>query len=210
MKVFARYYTEEDKTYRLSTILQFGDSWDLIGSVVLLNPGSAEPKSRLDDDTLEKLSQHIGEQAVSKEWFEFSSDQTMKNIEKVFSGEKFGNKKELNGTIQLFNLFNTRNPHSVDAKLKNKDDESVYVSSILTEMKNFRNKPVYLGWGRLQDKDLKDIAKKVFSEVVKTNSYLNKKFELNCFRHLAPRSYNLVKINSEAYNYMFSFYNLLK
>lgn len=43
MKVYAQYFELEGISYRLNTILQFGDSWELLGNVVLANPGSAEP-----------------------------------------------------------------------------------------------------------------------------------------------------------------------
>ena len=43
MKVFAHYHKSETtgKDYRWRTLLQFGTSWDIIGSVVMKNPGSA-------------------------------------------------------------------------------------------------------------------------------------------------------------------------
>ena len=44
MKVFAHYYDSDEtgNNYRWRTLLQFGASWDIIGSVVMKNPGSAE------------------------------------------------------------------------------------------------------------------------------------------------------------------------
>lgn len=41
MKVYAEYFEEDGLLYRRNTLLQFGDSWDLIGSAVLANPGCA-------------------------------------------------------------------------------------------------------------------------------------------------------------------------
>lgn len=41
MKVYAEYFEEKGSTFRTNTILQFGDSWNLIGNIVLANPGSA-------------------------------------------------------------------------------------------------------------------------------------------------------------------------
>ena len=58
MKVFAHYYQSEEtgNNYRWRTILQFGTSWDIIGSVVMKNPGSAEPNNSVyEPSTLEQL-----------------------------------------------------------------------------------------------------------------------------------------------------------
>ena len=48
MKVYAQYFELEGISYRLNKILQFGDSWELLGNVVLANPGSAEPIKEID------------------------------------------------------------------------------------------------------------------------------------------------------------------
>ncbi|GIJ93186.1 hypothetical protein CAPN002_04040 [Capnocytophaga stomatis] len=47
MKVYAHFFEEKGEKevqYRWRTLLQFGDSWEIIGSVVMKNPGSAESK----------------------------------------------------------------------------------------------------------------------------------------------------------------------
>lgn len=43
MKVFARFTQKDGFEYRFDTLLQFGDSWELIGNIVLANPSSAKP-----------------------------------------------------------------------------------------------------------------------------------------------------------------------
>jgi hypothetical protein len=40
MKTYAEYFEEDGLSFRTNTILQFGNSWDLIGNIVLANPGS--------------------------------------------------------------------------------------------------------------------------------------------------------------------------
>ena len=42
MKVYAEFINDESLIFRTRTLLQFGDSWDLIGSIVMKNPGSAK------------------------------------------------------------------------------------------------------------------------------------------------------------------------
>ncbi len=46
MRCYARWFHDGEKevSFRDQTILQFGDSWNLIASFILLNPGSAIPK----------------------------------------------------------------------------------------------------------------------------------------------------------------------
>ena len=40
MKVYARYFSENRLNFRLNTVLQFGDSRNIIGASVLINPGN--------------------------------------------------------------------------------------------------------------------------------------------------------------------------
>lgn len=50
MKVFTHYtkITEQEE-FRWRTLLQFGESWDIIGSVVMKNPGSAAVSRAVTD-----------------------------------------------------------------------------------------------------------------------------------------------------------------
>ena len=43
IRVYAEYFNEKDIGYRKTTIIQIGDSWELLGSAILKNPGSAKP-----------------------------------------------------------------------------------------------------------------------------------------------------------------------
>lgn len=49
MKVFAHYECNENIEYRWRTLLQFGSSWDVLGSVVMKNPGSARPCTQIKE-----------------------------------------------------------------------------------------------------------------------------------------------------------------
>ena len=54
MKVYTEYFNIEDgNAFRIKTLLQFGESTDLIGSAVLINPGSAEPIRNADHDLIQ-------------------------------------------------------------------------------------------------------------------------------------------------------------
>ena len=50
MNIYAEYFSENGINYRKTTIIQIGDSWEIIGSAILKNPGSAIPL----DDEIEK------------------------------------------------------------------------------------------------------------------------------------------------------------
>ena len=44
MICYARWCEEKGNQFRDETILQFGDGWQLVANIILLNPGSAMPK----------------------------------------------------------------------------------------------------------------------------------------------------------------------
>jgi hypothetical protein len=58
MKVFAEFVVENGIEYRTKTLLQFGNKWNLIGSIVMKNPGSAFPKSEISNETWNELNQN--------------------------------------------------------------------------------------------------------------------------------------------------------
>lgn len=167
MRVFAEYFKENGLTFRTNTILQFGDSWELIGNIVLANPGSAEPIESLCDDSRKKLKNFyknykVGNDFKTENWHEFSPDQTMHRIKKIFNGEYIGNNKNLNGVIQLFNTFNIKNQYLEDA-IKQIDIKSDLLFSLGIE-KYFHNKPTYYGFSNdiLNNEILRPIAKSIF------------------------------------------------
>lgn len=110
MRCFARW--EQDDTagvfFRDQTILQFGDNWELLANLVLLNPGSALPLNG-DNQThylRSKQLPYFVEPKDSEKYVEFSIDRLMNDVIKLFSGKYSG------GTIKLHNLFNLRNQYS--------------------------------------------------------------------------------------------------
>ena len=93
MKVYAHFIgTDKDGVqyrrskdgfqYRWRTLLQFGNSWDVIGSVVMKNPGSAKPT---DGIITEGERKHLAVFDSSElPWYVFTPDNTMRMIEKMF------------------------------------------------------------------------------------------------------------------------------
>lgn len=189
MKVYAEYFKENDLTFRTNTILQFGNSWDLIGNIVLANPGSAEPIKSLEEDSKNKINSfYKNYKDVNtfkvENWYEFSPDQTMYRIKKIFNGEYVGEKKELNGVIQLFNTFNIKNQYLEEA-IQQINVKSDLLFSIGIE-KYFHNKPTYFGFSNdiLNNEILKPIAKNIFdNSSSEIKNIYKQNFDDNKFYH---------------------------
>lgn len=113
MKVFTHYTKITDKEgFRWRTLLQFGESWDIIGSVVMKNPGSAAASCAVTDPETLQVLQGFDENTNKETWFEFTPDQTMYCIRDLFREYYSANThKDLNGIIQIFNLFYIREPN---------------------------------------------------------------------------------------------------
>lgn len=145
MKVYALWKKEGDYQYRWRTLLQFGSSWQIIGSVYMKNPGSAEPlNAEIPKHILDILKKDFS--SKDGDWRQFSEDITMSAIEKLFT-ECYG---KLNGVIQIFNLFNLKNPKLEDA-IKILKTDSCTPNHLYTfeEDISYLTPPVYIGWGDL-------------------------------------------------------------
>ncbi|MEI6554230.1 MAG: hypothetical protein WCL70_01425 [Paludibacter sp.] len=186
MKVYAEFIEENGIEYRTKTILKFGDSWDLIGSIVMKNPGSAYPLNKIDKDEWECLRVNYNLKDVDEtNWFLFKPDSTMWQIEKIFNGSYLNTQIKLNGIIQVFNLFNIREQNiSTAIKLADKNESTFlfpYVNEVITL---FQNKPVYLGWRWVYLNINKQFAEKVFEYVRESKyMYLEKDMIDNHFYH---------------------------
>ena len=160
MNVYAEHILD-GKEYRKKTLLCFGKGIELIGSAVLINPGSAKPESELDTDIVRKFYQeNHTEDIETSHWKKFSSDSTMQQLEKIFNGWYVGENKELNGVIQLFNLHYYMHPN-VNEALNNINEKYIF-----NEEKYFLDKPVYFGWGNdgKTKQRLKEISEIIFDE----------------------------------------------
>ncbi len=113
MKCFARWEQDSGSgvCFRDQTILQFGNSWKLLASFVLLNPGSALPLDEVDQTEYlrSKTLPFFVEPSPGETYVEFSIDRLMGDVIKLFSSEYSG------GTIRLLNLFNLKNQDSNEA-----------------------------------------------------------------------------------------------
>ncbi len=189
MKVFAEYFEDNGILYRKSTLLQFGESWNLIGSAVLANPGSAEPVSQLNVDATVLIKDFYknyrqGDIFKQTNWHEFSPDSTMRFVEKIFNGWYVNEAVNLNGVIQLFNTFNIKNQNLEEAVSQiGIKSEHLFSYNVYDY---FHDKPTYFGFSNavLDNDVLCDVAKSIFknsSDVVK--SIYKNEFSKNSFYH---------------------------
>jgi len=189
MKAYAEYFNENGIFFRRNTLLQFGNSWELIGNAVLANPGSAEPIMGVSEELSGNISNFYAkyrnnEDFTSKNWFEFSPDSTMGFVEKIFNGWYVGKEIELNGVIQLFNTFNIKNQNLTEAISQiGKDSELLFSYNVHS---HFNDKPTYFGFSNevLDNETLRSVAIQIFngaSEAVK--SLYRKEFSENSFYH---------------------------
>ena len=219
MKVYAQYFELDGISYRLNTILQFGDSWELLGNVVLANPGSAEPIKEIDATKINQLQSFYknfeNRNFDGKNWYEFNDDATMQRIEKVFNGWYVNSSDtiELNGVIQLFNTFNVKNQNLTESIEKLPPDNDILFS--LGIEKYFNDKPTYFGFSNdvLYDDRLRLIAENIFnnsSSIVKT--VYNKEFDKNSFYHptFINRSYKRDFFQKYMENVLKPFQKLIK
>ena len=186
MKVYA-HFLESDKDgfqYRWRTLLQFGDSWEVIGSVVMKNPGSAKPTNATITEEEQKYLSTFDNSAFP--WYIFTSDNTMRMIEKLFIAKADG--KVLNGVIQIFNLFNIRDADLGKALDKNKNAVETVLSTLDDDLENIKKhpSPIYIGWGGLGcQKPFHESAKQYFDFIRNEmgQHYLFEKFSDNRFYH---------------------------
>ena len=119
MKVYTHFniIDNTDMGYRWRTLLQFGTSWDVIGSIVMMNPGGANFKhpdhhAETEKELLNHLRQFDNDQSFAEDWYEFGSDPTFNLVKELFTERaRVRGYNELNGVIQIFNLFYLKDPN---------------------------------------------------------------------------------------------------
>lgn len=189
MKVYAHYKggCTDGNSYRWRTLLQFGDSWKIIGSVVMINPGSARPLNAelpiQDNDILLQLNQFCDKDA----WYAFSNDTTMRFIRSLFKHlyQYRNGSSELNGVIQIFNLMNIMEENLDKAKERFKNASQPFAQTTAEDIANLSG-PIYLGWGSVgKEINFFNAAKSFFDAVIcqYEGKYLDHNFKRNPFYH---------------------------
>ena len=132
---------EADNFYRDGTILQYGKSWNLLGNVILLNPGSAKP---MDEKPMNAyLKEHDPYFDDDGEYFAFNVDPLMCSLVSLFK-QKYPD----GGTIRIYNLFNLKNAKSGDAlEIFANISKNRYAMTPI-ERVDFHNAPVIIVTGK--------------------------------------------------------------
>ena len=181
MKVYAEFIEDDGFQFRTKALLQFGDSWDLIGSIVMKNPGGAKPGEIITKENSEKLNQFYNKEIEQKNWSFTNADNTMNNISAIFNGNYIGYNRELNGIIQIFNLSNICDTNVDNAHKNGNLTKSKFLLPNINEtIEQFKDRPVYLGFGDFYTNKksnhfnvLKNSAQKLFEFVKNSkNDYL--------------------------------------
>lgn len=183
MKVYSHFSKlNNSEGLRWGTILQFGDSWAVIGSVVMKNPGSSACGNEVHDSSILENLQSF--QSPDKVWYEFTIDDTMRKVAKLFRyKEGTKNTDSLNGVIRIFNLFYYREADLGKALLQKAEYEMP--EEIISDEINLLQPPVYLGFGDLAfDKNFTVRARAFYDKAINLGMecYLPD-FEANTFRH---------------------------
>lgn len=181
MKVFAQ-FIDGILPIRLNTILQFGDSWDPIAAVWLINPGSSKAASSVSPE--EKVALDAIDN--NNEWSIASIDATMGFLEKVLNGSYIGEHRELNGVVRLFNLYNLRQPILAEALKTITENEDVpnliTIDQDVNAVSGIKN--IYLGWGNAGKWDGRELATRIFSQLDESQKqYCDPDFDKNAFYH---------------------------
>lgn len=184
MKIYSHYtkITEKEGS-RWRTLLQFGNSWDILGSVVMKNPGSAAVSCPVADAQVLQALRFFDGNKTREIWYEFTPDPTMYCVRDLFSEyHTIHTHEELNGVIQIFNLLYIRDAHleralQKVAQLGSKDLTDYDVSHLVP--------PVYLGFSDLgKCATYQDTAQRFFNAALAQGmKCYNEDFFKNKFYH---------------------------
>ncbi|WP_201090976.1 hypothetical protein [Thiocystis minor] len=145
MQCFARW--QEDKPsglcFRDQTILQFGDGWDLLANLILLNPGSAVPLSEAPQNAfLESLCLPFLSNAKGAPYYRFSVDRLMRDLLGFYSSRHSG------GVLKIYHLFNLKNQNSADAMMQFKANRHHVAMLTASEEIRYAGRPVVVACGK--------------------------------------------------------------
>lgn len=200
LAIFAEFLEDNDIQYRTKTILKYGDSWDLIGTIVMKNPGNAYPLNKITLEDFNNIKKYIYSGVEIENWHVFKDDNTIKRISNIFDGTFLNKKTKLNGVILVYNLFNVREKNIVEAVRKANISISEHLLPNLDELIiSSQNKPIYLGFNweytnktnNYQQK-IEKFANDLFTYVKHSeNMYLEDDIISNFFYHpLSPQISN--------------------
>ena len=180
-RVFAHYEKINNIGYRWRTLLQLGNSWNILGTVIMKNPGSSGPLKYngeeaipiKESDLLTQLKKFDDtKNDENKEWYFFSVDNTMRHVVHLIGDYLDSHGKRKEGIIQIFNLFNVIDPSLDNALIIERNNRNIK-NTFEDDLKHLLP-PVYIGWGNLWKNDMfKDHAIKIFDAIKNNSHYLD-------------------------------------
>lgn len=160
-KAFGTFIKKGNSIFRTQAYIQWGNSESILGSVIMLNPGSA----KLQIDNLPNNVPVNGEVII---------DPTMETLTKLV--EEFYEKSEgFEGRIYIYNLFSLQNPSSSDAvknfeALWGQNEQLVKSFPMKREvlLDRFKKSPwILVGWGCGKSSDNLNFVKNEWLRLIK-------------------------------------------
>ena len=140
-KTYGTFIKRGNNIYRTSAFIQWGDSYQSIGSCLLLNPGSAE----LDNNLMNSLSK----KGNAGGWIK-TEDPTMEQLIRIVEGI-YQKESNISGRLHIYNHFNLQNTKDRSAVLQIEEliNNGEYdLNESLVTVEELRSHPwLLLGWG---------------------------------------------------------------
>lgn len=156
VNVYGDFVKIADHTYRTEASIEWGSGDRVLGVLVMMNPGEAEPITRESKRLVEE-----GRIVRSP----LKVDRTMRKIITIFEQSVFA-KQSINGKLIIYNLFNLQKPDSNEAiqALKNLSLDDPILNSLVKETgrirKTLKLAPwVWIGWGCKDNQMLRVLQK---------------------------------------------------
>jgi hypothetical protein len=179
---FGEFYNLNSHVFRTDAYLQWGQSEEPLGLLVMLNPGS----SRLADSNSWLL---LGQGKIKHAQGELVLDDTMKAVASILSESH----PSLTGRLHIRNLFNLRCSSAAEAVKKYRElrIDPVYSSVLHSDFNDVARFPwVWFAWG-VQSDSVLNIRKQEVYDVIKAQNVdkflIPKKRKLIHVKHPAPR-----------------------
>ncbi|WP_100486227.1 DUF1643 domain-containing protein [Sporolactobacillus pectinivorans] len=163
-QVFGAFVRRYGATFRTSAYIKWGTSRQSLGSVLILNPGSAD---------FEKMNPRLGAKlkqmgaAMGKIQPDPTMDQLIRLVNQIYEGHPAGK-------LQIYNLFNLQSTYSAQA-INNFEQLActgkITPNESLATPDELQSHPwILIGWGLHRKNDWKNLqkAKKLWMEKIKT------------------------------------------
>lgn len=184
MKAVGTFIKKGSRIFRSEAYIQWGDTENIIGTVIMLNPGRARLK-------IERLEEN---QAIQDE---IIIDPTMESLIKLIE-ELYENNLPIQGRLYIYNLFPLQNTQSDEAirifeQLWNENEPLVksFPKERSALLNQFKNSPwILLGWGCGRSSENLDYIKEEWLKLARQSDaqIIGKKGRTNLdFYHPRPR-----------------------